>query len=126
MFLLRNVYGPVRMRQSSVIPAAGTQLFSSSEDAWFWTMTCLRARHEGVRSAGAAARRPCDPDDVLRCLDRLYRSRRISLGHARVLRTWGTRQRAPGPREASAAETLLWREALAALEAPLRQKGILV
>ena len=40
-------------------------------------------------------RRPCDPDDVVKCLDGLYRQQRITLAHARILRIWGERQIAP-------------------------------
>lgn len=101
--------------------------FRSAEEAWFWTMAALTARHQGARCIPKAGRieRPCDPDDVVKCLDTLYRRRRIELLHARVLRTWGERQTAPNP--AFAAERCdwrLWREAIDRLEWPLRVKGI--
>jgi hypothetical protein len=98
--------------------------FASVADAWFWTMGALRARRDGTGGAGDALKRPCDPDDVVRCLDRLYRTRRIDLRHARVLRVWGARQMAPDSRMASGRDAALWREALARLEQPLRHKGI--
>lgn len=92
-----------------------------------WTMSALVARREGARySAGkGAVARPCDPDDVVKCVDLLYRRRRIDLAHARVLRVWGERQIAPSA--ASAAERndrRLWLEALRQLDASLRAKGI--
>jgi len=62
---------------------------------------------------------------VIKCLDQLYRRRRIDLVHARILRIWGERGIAPNPalpREGSDAR--LWREALSRLEWPLRAKGI--
>ncbi len=99
--------------------------FRDAEQAWFWTCNALRARRDGARSEGTGVRRPCDPDDVLRALDRLYRNRRIDLEHARVLRIWGERQSPPDlfrTREYTAA--VLWREALERLEWPLREKGI--
>jgi hypothetical protein len=105
------------------------QPFRSAEDAWLWTMAALIARREGARySAGKGlVSRPCDPDDVVKCLDGLYRQRRIDLGHARILRIWGERQMAPS--HAVAAERhdhRLWVEALERLEWPLRVKGIVV
>ena len=69
--------------------------------------------------------RPCDPDDVIKCLDTLYRQRRIDLRHARILRIWGERQTAPDPtRAGERAEARIWREAMDRLEWPLRVKGI--
>ena len=101
--------------------------FLGAEEAWFWTMAALTARREGARYvAGAGAvQRPCEPDDVVKCLDTLYRRRRIDLVHARILRIWGERQMAPNPVYASErCDWRLWREALERLEWPLRIKGI--
>ena len=72
--------------------------FRGAEEAWFWTMAALMARREGADIAPTTARgRPCEPDDVVKCLDALYRRRRIDLVHARILRIWGERQVAPNP-----------------------------
>jgi hypothetical protein len=104
-----------------------TQPFGSAEEAWIWTMAALIARREGARySAGkGTVGRPCDPDDVVRCLDSLYRQRRIDLAHARVLRIWGERQIAPCAAVAAERHDFrLWSEALDRLEWPLRVKGI--
>jgi hypothetical protein len=104
-----------------------TQPFRSAEDAWLWTMAALRARREGARYTAnqGLVNRPCEPDDVVRCLDALYRRRRIDLVHARILRAWGERQMAPDPAFATErVEFQLWREALQRLEWPLRVKGI--
>ena len=90
-------------------------------------MAALTARHDGARCSGAVAgeSRPCEPDDVVKCLDRLYRHRRIDLQHARILRIWGERGHAPGPRQPrEAGDSRLWREALGRLDWPLRVKGI--
>jgi hypothetical protein len=107
--------------------SAEIQSFASAEAAWLWTMAALVARRDGARYTAnkGLVRRPCDADDVVKCLDGLYRQRRIDLGHARVLRIWGERQMAPTP--AVAAEYhdhRLWAEALERLEWPLRIKGI--
>lgn len=106
---------------------ARTQPFTSAEEAWFWTMAALTARRDGARVAAGkgVAQRPCEPDDVIKCLDRLYRQRRIDLTHARIMRIWGERGVAPSPRHAQErGDSLLWREAMNRLEWPLRVKGI--
>ncbi|HUB45162.1 MAG TPA: hypothetical protein VMB73_09270 [Acetobacteraceae bacterium] len=103
------------------------QRFSSAEEAWFWTMGALKARREGARYTAnlGAVVRPCEPDDVVRCLDTLYRRRRIDLEHARVLRRWGERQAAPSPtHQFERSDWRLWREAMDRLDWPLRVKGI--
>jgi hypothetical protein len=91
-------------------------------------MSALIARREGARyTAGKGiVIRPCDPDDVVKCLDALYRKRRIDLAHARVLRTWGERQIPPNPSVAAERyDHRLWVEALERLAWPLRIKGII-
>lgn len=106
---------------------ARTEPFTSAEDAWFWTMAALVARRDGARiSAGKGlTARPCEPDDVIKCLDRLYRQRRIELAHARIMRLWGERGTAPDPRHLpERGDHRLWREAMNRLEWPLRVKGI--
>jgi hypothetical protein len=106
---------------------SATQPFRNAEEAWFWTMAALRARREGARYTANQGRvqRPCEPDDVIKCLDTLYRRRRIDLVHARILRIWGERQCPPNPAFASErSDWRLWREALDRLEWPLRVKGI--
>src|ERR1700760_2037408 len=52
--------------------------FRSAEEAWFWTMAALMARREGARYTANQGRvsRPCEADDVVKCLDGLYRRRR--------------------------------------------------
>lgn len=103
--------------------------FASAEEAWFWTMAALVARRDGARIVAGAGlvQRPCEPDDVVRCLDRLYRQRRVDLQHARILRIWGERQCAPDPRAPrERGDWRLWREAMTRLDWPLRSKGIVV
>jgi hypothetical protein len=106
-----------------------TQPFARAEEAWLWTMAALIARREGARYTAnkGLVSRPCDPDDVVKCLDGLYRQRRIDLAHARVLRIWGERQMAPSIVVAAERhDHKLWCEALERLEWPLRVKGIVV
>ncbi len=107
--------------------APATTPFRSAEEAWLWTMAALVARRDGARVRAGVGRvvRPCEPDDVVKCLDTLYRRRRIDLVHARILRIWGERQAAPSPGFASErGDWRLWREALERLEWLLRVKGI--
>ena len=106
---------------------AKTEPFASAEEAWIWTMSALVARREGARIAAGkgAVQRPCEPDDVIKCLDRLYRQRRIELAHARIMRIWGERGTAPSPNHLQErGDFRLWREAMNRLEWPLRVKGI--
>jgi len=110
-------------------PARGKPIerFSNAEEAWFWTMAALKARRDGARYVAnrGGVERPCDPDDVVKCLDSLYRRRRIDLEHARILRCWGDRQMAPSPaRRFERSDWRLWREAMDRLDWLLRVKGI--
>lgn len=95
--------------------------FQTTEQAWFWTMATITARRGDAPQAAGATIHPCEPDDVIRLLDALYRRRKIDLSHARVLRLWGERQIPP---PAQHPEASLWHHALAELETPLRSKGI--
>jgi hypothetical protein len=98
--------------------------FRSAEEAWLWTMEALIARRDG---AGLSWRpegplRPCDPEDITRCLDLLYRQRTIELLHARI---WGERQSAPRcDRVQQRSDWRLWYQALGQLEWVLRARGI--
>ena len=96
--------------------------FISAEAAWFWTARALQ-------TAQARAEQPalCRVEDVVKCLDTLYRQRRIDLLHARILRIWGRRGVAPNPARAQErSDWRIWREAIGRLEAPLRARGIVV
>ena len=101
-------------------PATGA--FASAEEAWYWTLACLAARH-GERAPPVP--RSHRPEDVLLCLDRLYRRRRVQLVHVRIMRLWGERGRAPNPAHArERCDWRFWREAMDRLDWPLRQCGI--
>jgi len=86
--------------------------FASAEAAWFWTVN------------GTPDKRICTRQDILRCLERLYRARRIDLVHARILRLWGERGVAP-PRVPGAerSDWQIWRQAISALDGALRARG---
>ncbi len=107
--------------------AAAGEPFRSAEEAWLWTAAALAARHDGARVAAGRGRvqRPCEPDDVVRCLDRLYASRKVTLAHARILSSWGKIQQAPDAgRPEQQADHRLWRDALALIEPLLRSRGV--
>jgi hypothetical protein len=109
----------------SVVSAAPSAPFPCVEDAWFWTVGAMRARHGGSDSSDPQRiSRPCDPDDIVKCLDRLYRRRRINLDHARVLRKWGEQQMTPHSARSVGSDAVLWREAMDCLGPILRLKGI--
>lgn len=114
-------YAPV------LAPMTRSEPFATAEEAWFWTIAALTARSAGARIvAGLGMKtRPCEPDDVIRCLDRLYRQRRIEIAHLKVLRRFGDQQVPPDPRHPGDRSALrLWREAIDRLDWPLRMKGI--
>ncbi len=114
-----------RIAQPAVVPRA--EPFRDAEEAWFWTMASLAVRREGCgRRDGSGVIRPCDPDDVIKCLDGLYRQKRIDLLHARILRIWGERQVAPNAvLRSERGEARIWTEAMERLAFPLRMKGII-
>ena len=114
-------------KPASIEPSDRVQPFRSAEEAWIWTMAALVARRDGARYTANQGKigRPCDPDDVVKSLDALYRQRRVDLTHARILRIWGERGSAPDPTHAlERADWTLWKEALDRLEWLLRVKGI--
>ena len=104
-----------------------TSLGDSVADVWFWTVGALKARRDGERSErGGRSERPCEPDDVMLCLDRIYKKGWIGAGHLRVLGKWGERRRAPSAGHSQeAGEARLWGEAMAHLGFVLHRKGII-
>ena len=99
--------------------------FATAEAAWFWTCIALRAREAGRVPSRLANGVPCRVEDVLKCLDTLYRQRRVELLHVRVLKDWGWREAVPDPAiSRQRCDALLWREALDRLEWPLRVRGL--
>lgn len=102
--------------------------FDNAEEAWFWFILAQDARNEGARiGAGRTTlSRPCEPSDILKCVDRLYRNRRITMDHVLVLRHYGKRQMAPDPRRVKELRAFtLWKEAMERLEPILVRKGII-
>ncbi len=102
--------------------------FGTAEACWIWTMRMLLARRDGAGAEfGQGGIRPCEPDDVVQCFDRLYRQGKVNLKQAKVLRIYGERGRVPSRTSGNAeerADAQLWRDAMAKLGEMLRAKGI--
>ena len=106
-------------------PVPLAEPFATAEEAVLWMMQALAARNDGAKSAGSGQRRPCEPDDVLNVMNRLYYRRRILLEHARVIRRWGERGYPPDPNALEEmADYRVWKEAMDRMTWPLQQKGI--
>jgi hypothetical protein len=91
--------------------------FSTAAEAWFWAMRALTARRNGA----LVEARAFEPEAVLRALDRLYRQRRLSLDHVRVLRRWGEAGAVPSRNHPARPH---WDDAMSALAYALRQAGL--
>lgn len=105
----------------------GTVPFESVTEAWFWFIQAQQARNDGVqlRLGAGLFPRPCEPVDILRVLDRLYRQRRLLRDHLLVLRHYGRRQMPPDPQRVREYRAFcLWEEALERIEPVLVAKGI--
>ena len=103
--------------------------FKSAEEAWFWFIQAQTARNEGAKiTAGAGLYlRPCEPVDIIKALERLYRARSVSMDHVMVLRHYGQRLLSPDPRRPKEMRAHgLWRDALSKLEDALVTKRIVV
>lgn len=101
--------------------------FRDAEEAWFWFIAAQQARADGARfTAGASLYpRPCEPLDILKVLDQLYRNRRLLRDHLLVLRHYGRRHMPPDPRRVKEQRArTLWLEAMERIEPVLVQKGI--
>ncbi|PWC82303.1 hypothetical protein TSH100_24120 [Azospirillum sp. TSH100] len=101
--------------------------FAGAEEAWFWAVQAQDAKAAGARIVAGCGQiaRPCEPQDVLQVVDRLYRTRKLLRDHLHVLVHYGRRQSAPEPerfREQRA--HALWQEAFGFIAPALRNKGI--
>ncbi len=102
-------------------------LFDSVEEAWFWFIAAQKAKNEGARivAGQALSERPCEPIDILKILDSLYRQRRLTRDHLLVLRHYGVRMMPPDQyRVKEKRAYYLWVEALECMEPIMERKGI--
>jgi len=109
------------------VPSMKTKPFDSVEEAWFWFIQAQQARNDGARFAAGQGLipRPCEPMDILRILDRLYRQRRLLRDHLLVLRHYGRRLMRPDARRVKEARaSAIWDQALERLAPALEKKEI--
>ena len=102
--------------------------FENAEEVWFWFITAQQARNDGARftAGGGLLQRPCEPVDILKVLDGLYRKRHLKCDHLLVLRHYGRRNMPPERRRQKEARAFyLWEEALERMEPELERKGII-
>lgn len=103
------------------------QPFQTVEDAWFWFIGAQEARNDGaqIKAGLSAIPRPCEPGDILKILNNLYRNRLILRDHLLVLRHYGRRRYAPDPtRRKEALSYRLWHEAFDKMTPILIRKNI--
>ena len=103
--------------------------FGSAEEAWFWFIQAQAARNDGARFAmgQGLVPRPCEPLDIMKAVDSLYRNRRLIMEHLLVLRHYGRRMMPPDPRRVKEyVAWKIWKEALERIEPVLARKGIVV
>lgn len=118
----KQKYTPRRNIMVQTVP------FGSVEEAWFWFIQAQGARNDGAQfhKGCGLTPRPCEPVDILRALDQLYRNRRLLMDHLLVLRHYGRRLMAPDPKRPKEMRAFkLWAEALERLEPVLLRKGII-
>lgn len=102
--------------------------FHDAEEAWFWFIAAQEARADGARFVAGQGLypRPCEPLDILKVLDRLYRTRRLVRDHFKVLSHYGRRHLPPDPHRVKEKRAYyIWREALERIGAVLERKGII-
>ncbi len=101
--------------------------FDNAQEAWFWFVAAQEAKDAGAKYVAGAAlyNRPCEPIDILKVVDRLYRGRILLRDHLMVLRHYGVRHMAPDPyRPKEARSAHLWHEAMERMEEVFIRKGI--
>jgi len=101
--------------------------FIDAVEAWFWFIKAQEARNDGARYTSGLSLypRPCEPSDILKILDRLYRNRILLRDHLLVLRHYGRRQLAPDYlRVKESIASKLWVEAFEKIEPILIEKNI--
>ncbi|MCB9979426.1 MAG: hypothetical protein H6862_07490 [Rhodospirillales bacterium] len=104
-----------------------TTPFESAECAWFWFIQAQQARNDGARIIMGLADvpRPCEPIDIFKVIDRLYRNRMLLMDHILVLRHYGRRLMPPDSRRVREARAhKIWTEAFGHIGPVLERKGI--
>lgn len=125
--LVRDAFRMVQMTATILKFSIRNTPFASVEEAWFATMDFLRVGGDiASRQAAKARFGAFEPDDVVKCLDRLYRRNEISLRHASTLRIWGEKGIAPNPSVRSEQnDARLWQDAMNKLGPMMQIRGII-
>jgi len=102
--------------------------FNDSQEAWFWFMQANEAKRIGAKCSPGmgTVSRPCEPEDIMNIINKLYRQRHLLIDHVRILAHYGKRLYAPNKsryREQKACT--LWREAMNKIEPIFLKKGII-
>ena len=105
-----------------------TKLFANGQEAWFWFMQANEAKIIGAKCSPGmgAVSRPCEPEDIMNVINKLYRQRSLLIDHVRILAHYGKKLCAPNKdryREQKACT--LWKEAMNKIEPILMKKGII-
>ncbi|HBH25967.1 MAG TPA: hypothetical protein DDX54_00980 [Rhodospirillaceae bacterium] len=102
--------------------------FINAEEAWFWFIQAQGARNDGARVVAGlgAVPRPCEPLDILKILERLWRNRMLLRDHLLVLKHYGDRMLPPDRhRVREARSATLWQQAMDRLEPIFLRRGII-
>lgn len=114
--------------QAKALNGIDSTPFETAEELWFWFIAAQAARNDGARyvSGASVMRRPCEPVDILKIMDDLYRKRRLVRDHLLVLRHYGRRYLAPEPNRTKEVRAYyLWTEALERMEPVFLRKGLI-
>lgn len=118
---------PPRQNYAPKQNEAATTPFQTAEEAWFWFVQNQLAKADGARivAGHSALARPCEPVDIYKIMERLYRGRRLLMDHILVLRHYGRRLMPPDQRRSKEIRAHgLWTEALSRMEEVMISKGI--
>lgn len=105
-----------------------TLKFATAEEAWFWFIRCDAAREEGASSRDRTlhAARPCEPADIYRWLNALYKKGVLLPSHGYVLGYYGTLDRQPfADVEDEILDWIIWIDAFDYIDVVLREKGVI-
>ena len=99
-----------------------TRAFKSAESAFFWYVHSLDSkRHTG----DFGNKRPCEPLDILRAIERLVRRGVIQPAQVTILRKYGMSGRAPdASKDEQKQDFNLWKAAMRAIAEELEKNGI--
>jgi len=102
--------------------------FNNTQEAWFWFIQANEAKILGAKCSPGMGTisRPCEPEDIMNIVHKLYRTRTLLIDHIRILAHYGKKLSAPNKdRYKEQKAYTLWREAINKLEPVMVKKGII-